>query len=159
MAIFKVFLTAIAVFTLAACSTTEIRDFARGVDPTGIAKIVTQSSVDEEKRIAREQQAELEKDKQLLREVEFKLKRDKWIGKNSDDLVLAWGKPSSIHDRNDGGKHFTFRTVHKTVMSGLFIKDERTTYYCNTTFITNKKGTILSWLTDGYCDDPTRKKK
>ncbi|WP_255836757.1 hypothetical protein [Ignatzschineria rhizosphaerae] len=41
-------ITTIAVLIITACSSTEIRDFVRRPDPTGIAKVATRASVDEE---------------------------------------------------------------------------------------------------------------
>lgn len=149
MNIIKALITTIAVLIITACSSTEIRDFVRRADPTGIAKVATQASVDEEKRIAREKKEELEKDKLYLREVEFRLERDKWIGKNSDDLVIAWGTPSETYNRNDGGKHYTYKIASRSITDVW--TNQTTYYYCFTSFITNPKGKILAWTSKGSC--------
>lgn len=146
---FKLLIISLSLFIITACSSTEIRNFMRSADPTGIAKIATQASVDEENRIAQEQIQEAKDHKKYLAQLDFRLKREEWIGKNSDDLVLEWGSPYATYNRNDGGKHYTFRTVSS---SNIDVWTNQTTYtYCLTTFITNPKGKVLSWKTDGTC--------
>ncbi len=149
MSTFKTALLSLGILIMTACSTTEIRDFMRNTDPTGVSKIVTQSSVDEEKSIAQEKKQELEDHKKYLAQLDFQLDREKWIGKNSDDLVLEWGTPHATYNRNDGGKHLTFRTISR---SNIDVWTNQTTNtYCLTTFITSPKGKVLSWKTDGTC--------
>ena len=149
MTTFKTLMTIMMALIITACSSTDVRDFMRAADTTGITKIATQSSVDEEKRIAREKKEELEKDKLFLREVEFRLERDKWIGKNSDDLVMAWGNPTETYNRNDGGKHYTYKIASRSVTDVW--TNQTTYYYCFTNFITNPRGKILAWTSKGTC--------
>lgn len=146
---FKLLIISLSLFIITACSSTEIRDFMRSADPTGVSKVVTQSSVDEENRIAQEKTQEAKDHQEYLARLDFRLDREKWIGKNSDDLVLEWGAPHTTYNRNDGGKHYTFRTISRSNINVW--TNERTNTYCLTTFITNAKGKVLSWKTDGTC--------
>lgn len=149
MSIVKSSIILLSIFIITACSSTEIRDFMRSADPTGVAKAVTQSSVDEEKRVAQERKQDLAEHQKYLAQLDFQLDREKWIGKNSDDLVLEWGTPHATYNRNDGGKHLTFRTISR---SNIDVWTNQTTNtYCLTTFVTHPKGQILSWKTGGTC--------
>lgn len=149
MYIFKTFLLSLCALIITACSTTDVRDFMRSADPTGVSKVVTQSSVDEEKRIAQEKKQDAADHKKYLAQLDFRLEREKWLGKNSDDLVLEWGTPYATYNRNDGGKHYTFRTISKSIVDVW--TNQTTNSYCLTTFVASPKGKILSWKTDGTC--------
>lgn len=122
----------------------------REIDPTGISKTITQSSIDEERRAAEAEDFAKSKAEGEIARVKFKAERDQWIGKNSDDLVMKWGKPYDTYQRNDKGKHLIFRkeTLSPTYNSW---RNETTYYYCLTTFVTTPRGMITSWSKDGYC--------
>lgn len=81
----------------------------REIDPTGISKTVTQSSIDEERRAAEARDFAKSKAEGEIARVKFKAEHDQWIGKNSDDLVMKWGKPYDTYQRDDKGKHLIFR--------------------------------------------------
>ncbi|MEX0425910.1 hypothetical protein KDV38_19640 [Providencia rettgeri] len=138
-----------SLLVIAGCSTKELRDFARSADPTGIAKIATQSSVDEEKRLEAQRKKEIEAIKAEQNAKDFIAARDKWVNKSIDDLVLKWGNPYEAYPRTDGGRHTTYRKLTDTI-GGVFTN--YTYYYCLTTFISDSKGIITSWTSTGHCD-------
>lgn len=59
-----------------------------------------------------------------------------WMGNHIDDLTASWGSPSSIVDRSDGGKTYTWSEI---------VGNAYGVHQCRQTFVTNSRGTIISW--------------
>ena len=70
----------------------------------------------------------------------FGAKIDSWKGQTTDDLIRAWGPPTSTETLSDGSKAVSYNHGHQ--ISG-------TSYECNVWFLADKSGRITSAQGEG----------
>ena len=66
--------------------------------------------------------------------VNFEAERTAWGGKNLDELVTAWGPPTSVGTLSDGRQMVGY--THNTIFQGVPSK-------CQVWMVADKQGTIL----------------
>lgn len=85
---------------------------------------------------AKQKKAELERKEKE----QFKQARQQWIGKSADKLVEVKGSPWGVHNRNDGGKQYTWKRNQQINLRGDYT-------LCVENFISDKKGILVDWNT------------
>ena len=76
---------------------------------------------------------------------------DSWAGQPLDDLVATWGPPASVYDFEDGRRSVSY-THQRTgiINTGNTVSPTMAvTYECAVTFMTDRRGLIVSSLVDG----------
>ncbi|WP_139851372.1 hypothetical protein [Acinetobacter pullicarnis] len=79
------------------------------------------------------------------RRAAFQNKRTQWYGKSIDDLTVSWGSPWGVHQRTDGGKQYTWKYLQ-------YMNNGANQTICVDNFITDKKGIITKWTSQGCWD-------
>lgn len=96
-------------------------------------------------RQARQAELEAQARKAKLEQKErddFKAARQQWMGKSADKLVEVKGSPWGVHNRNDGGKQYTWKRHQQVNLRGDYT-------LCVENFISDKRGILVDWSTSG----------
>lgn len=128
-----------APLVLTGCSTTSMDVVSDIVYlTTGVPGPKQNRQAQQAQQQAQQRKAELEqKEKE-----QFKAARQQWVGKSADKLVEVKGSPWGVHNRNDGGKQYTWKRNQQVNLRGDYT-------LCVENYIADKKGVIVDWSTSG----------
>ena len=78
-----------------------------------------------------------------------------WLGGDVNQMIDSWGIPSDEYQKPNGETMYTWLWVGNTLVTSNYNKflkmtlTQSTTFWCKTTFTTNKKGKIIDWRWEG----------
>ena len=78
-----------------------------------------------------------------------------WMGHDVNNLITSWGPPSDVYTMPNGNKMYTWLWNGGTLVTTNYnyylnmTLTNKVTYWCKTTFTTDKSDKIINWRWEG----------